>query len=188
MLRTKRAKGVKRKPTRRRSTPSWAITLADVAREYIWLWDKRHGMSAQTIATRAGVSVRRVQFGLARARAMEKGHEQYGESGVGGAGESALRGPRLIPMFPIGSYTPQSNCAHHRAIRSGSLFCCMVCHRSGIDEHPALHRDPRTDPAPEPKPAPSPSSAKQPARENRKQRRARQFAHLVPCNTARELN
>ena len=64
MLRKTRAKGVKRKPARRRSLPSWAMTLADVAREYIWLWDKRHGVSTQTIATRAGVSVRRVQFGL----------------------------------------------------------------------------------------------------------------------------
>ena len=93
MLRKTRAKGVKRKPARRRSLPSWAMTLADVAREYIWLWDKRHGVSTQTIATRAGVSVRRVQFGLARARAMEKGHGQYGESGVGGAVKAHSAGP-----------------------------------------------------------------------------------------------
>jgi len=81
------------------------------------------------------------------------------------------------PHVPLGSYTPQSICAHRRALRSGSLFCCMVCHRSGIDGHPALKRDPRTDPSPEPKPAPAPAKT---GRETRKQRRQRLFAAQSP--------
>jgi hypothetical protein len=161
--RAKKGRGAARRPIQ-------AMSLAVAAREYIWLWDKRHGMSTEEIAARAGRSVLRVEIGIERARAHEKGDIQ---SGTWGASASALKSPRLIPMFPVGSYTPQSTCAHHRAIQSGSLFCCMVCHRSGIDEHPALHRDPRTDPAPEPKPAPAP---KKTARETRKQRRERLFA------------
>jgi hypothetical protein len=158
---------------------SRAMTLAVAAREYVWLWDYRHGISPEEIATRDGQSVRRVRLGLARARAQEKGDVQDGQSGAGGASasDSALWSPRLIPMFPLGSYTPQSTCAHRRALRSGSLFCCMVCHRSGIDGHPALLRDPRTDPSPEPKPAPAPAKT---ARETRKQRRKRLFAANRP--------
>jgi hypothetical protein len=154
--------------TRRRR--GHAMTLAVAAREYIWLWDYRHGMSVAEIATRSGRTLARVQLGLERARAQEDGVFPYG---AGGASASALRGPRLIPMFPLGSYTPQSTCAHRRAIRFGSLFCCMVCHRSGIDGHPALLRDPRTDPSPEPKPPPAPAKT---AVETRKQRRAREFS------------
>jgi hypothetical protein len=142
--------------------------LAIAAKEYVWLWDNRHGISAHEIAAREGVSVRRVKEGIASARRLDRP-----ASASASASASAIRSPRLIPMFPLGPYTPQSTCAHHRAIRSGSLFCCMVCHRSGIDGHPALHRDPRTDPAPEPKPAPAP---KKTARETRKQRRERLFA------------
>ncbi|HKI17453.1 MAG TPA: hypothetical protein VKA15_06215 [Isosphaeraceae bacterium] len=157
------------------------MTLAVAARDYVWLWDKRHGISREEIATREGVSVRSVRRGLARALAQEKGDVQDGQSGAGGASDSSLRSPRLIPMFPVDSYTPQSTCAHRRALRSGSLFCCMVCHRSGIDGHPALLRDPRTDPSPEPKPAPAPAKA---ARETRKQRRKRLFAAQCPITNA----
>jgi hypothetical protein len=48
------------------------------------------------------------------------------------------RAPRLVPLFPVGAYTPQSMCGHHEPIQRGSLFCCMICHRSGHDDHPAL--------------------------------------------------
>ena len=42
------------------------------------------------------------------------------------------------------------------------MLCCMVCHCSGIDDHPGLLRSPLTDPAPEPKPAPAPAPRRPP--------------------------
>jgi hypothetical protein len=40
--------------------------------------------------------------------------------------------PRLVPLFPITSYTPKSECPHHGPIRAGSNLRCMICNRSGI--------------------------------------------------------
>jgi DNA-binding CsgD family transcriptional regulator len=141
---------------------SQGMSLATLAKEYIWLWDVRHGISINEIAVREGISVRRVQAGVSRSRAQEDNCEV----------ETADRPPRLIPLFPVGSYTPQSACRHLRPLEQGSLFYCVVCHSSGIDDHPALQRDPLTDPSPEPKPAPAP---KKTARETRRQRRQRVF-------------
>jgi hypothetical protein len=138
------------------------MSLRIMAREYIWLWDHRHGICTKAIAMREGVTVQRVEFGLDRAQAQEKTCTN----------SAAIRPPRLIPFFPIGSFTPQSACGHNRPIVPGSVLCCMVCHRSGVDDHPAFKRDPLTEPAPEPKPAPAP---KKTTRETRKQRRQRVF-------------
>jgi hypothetical protein len=46
----------------------------------------------------------------------------------------------------------------------------MVCSQSGMDDHPALKRDPRTDPKPEPKTLPE-ASPRDGAGLTRKQRR-----------------
>ena len=119
-----------------------SASLAVLAKEYIWLWDVRHGVSTQEIAEREGLSLRRVRFGIARARHADK---------VVSGDTAATRPPQLVPLFPIEAYVPSSPCAHRRKIASGSIFCCMVCHQSGIDGHPGLLRDPQTDPAPEPK-------------------------------------
>jgi len=148
------------------SRVSRVMTLEIAAREYVWLWDRRHGSSIEAIAAREGVSIARVRFGVARARAQQKGSS---------TATAAVRLPRLVPLFPIGAYTPQSSCAHRRPIDSGSLLCCMICHTSGVDRHPALKRDPRTDPAPEPKPRPAPEQCKR-RRETRRERRQRLFA------------
>jgi hypothetical protein len=114
---------------------SRTFNLEISARESVWLWDSRHGVNANEIAIRQGVSIRRVRFGLARARCYES--------------RSFLRDvrcpPRLVPLFPVGPYTPQSLCGHHRPIERGSVFCCMVCHTSGQDDHPALWHDRRFD-------------------------------------------
>jgi hypothetical protein len=140
------------------------ITVEIAAKEYSWSWDRRQGISAAAIAAREGVAVGRVRFGVARARAQEEATDVT----------SAVRPPRLVPLFPIGAYTPQSSCGHRRPIEPGSSLCCMVCHTSGMDRHPALRRDPRTDPAPEPKPKPAPERANS-RRETRRERRRRLF-------------
>jgi hypothetical protein len=149
---------------RRASRSSRTLSLAVMAKEYIWLWDVRHGVSTSEIAMREGVDVQRVRIGVARAKALENNCPS----------DIAIHLPRLVPLFPIGPYTPQAACGHNRPIEAGSTFCCMVCHSSGIDDHPGMLRSPLTDPAPEPKPAPAPA-AKKPTRETRKQRRKRQF-------------
>lgn len=59
--------------------------------------------------------------------------------------------PKMVPLFPLDSFTPNSKCAHKRRIKRGSIFCCMICHQSGVDLHPALRRSKATDPKPEPK-------------------------------------
>jgi hypothetical protein len=119
------------------------MNLEIAAKEYVWLWDRRYGFSFEAIAAREGLSFARVRFDVVRARAQEEAM----------IASRTDRAPRLIPLFPVGPYTPQSICAHKQPIERGSALCCMVCHRSGMDSHPALRRDPRTDPPPEPKPA-----------------------------------
>ena len=153
---------VKSKVARQVSIRGMSLVVA--AREYVWLWDLRHGISREMIASREGLSLRRVNAGLLRAQAQERGDV---DDNAAWLGVNGIRTLRLIPMFPIGPYTPQSACRHRQAIASGSRFCCMVCHCSGVDKHPALRRDPGTDPAPEPKAPPPP---KKPARETRKVR------------------
>jgi hypothetical protein len=147
-----------------RSAP---ISLAVLAREFIWLWDARHGVSTQEIAQREGLSSRRVRFGISRAQA----HDTSVKGDT-----TAFRPPLLTPLFPIPAYTPHSGCAHHGPIKQGSVICCMVCHQSGVDGHPGLQRDPATDPKPEPDPSSTaPPTTKKTARETRKQRRARVY-------------
>jgi hypothetical protein len=141
------------------------LTLETAAREFIWLWDHRHGVSTQEIATREKLSDRRVRFGIARARSNEP---------LISSATAALRPPRLEPLFPILSFTPSSACPHYGRMRRGTIFCCMVCHRSGRENHPALQRDPASDPTPEPKPPPEPKP--KPKEETRKQKRFRLFS------------
>lgn len=156
-----------------------------------WLRKLRQGKTVADIATAAGVSKRTVQMALARARAAEQPADPKTVVGddLHERDDSPLpRQPwwlELVPLFPIGAFTPTSKCPHHGPIRPGSLFCCMVCSASGIDDHPAMKRDPLTDPRPEPAPAApqagSPSSPLDPAagRETRKERRRRQHAAVA---------
>jgi hypothetical protein len=156
------------------------LTLAVAAREYIWLYDRQHGAGISEIAAREGLPVDRVKYGLMRARALDKKTSRDSRTGPSGLVADIAHAPRLIPLFPIGPYTPQSACPHLQPIEPGSTLCCMVCHSSGMDAHPALRRDPRTDPAPEPE---AETAAKRDLpreagelHETRKQRRRRMFA------------
>jgi hypothetical protein len=156
------------------------MSLATAAREYIWMYDINHGLSDKEIAVREGLSIRRIRSGVERARQLDNRSSQNSQDmTIPGKGRVA-HSPPLIPLFPVGAYTPQSPCPHREPIEKGSAFCCMVCHRSGMDEHPALQRDPQTDPAPESKPEPAPQHTLQPkaseSLETRKQRRRRKFA------------
>lgn len=156
------------------------LTLAGAARDYIWLYDFRHGIGHRKIAVRDRVSVRQVRDGIERARALEAMIAKDNPIEHLKPGRADEIHFRLTPLFPIASFTPQSTCPHHKSIGRGSTFCCMVCHASGMDDHPGLRRDPQTDPSPEPEPAPAPGAAEPDAtgdpRETRKQRRRRQFA------------
>jgi hypothetical protein len=157
-----------------------ALTLSVAAMEYIWLYDRRHGVRVEEIAAREGVAVDRVRFGIRRAEAQESRLSKDDLIEDLKPGRSGDLGFRLIPLFPIGAFTPQTPCPHHRAIQRGSTLCCMVCHASGMDDHPGLRREPETDPAPELQTAsaledPAPDKAVA-VHETRKQRRRRLYA------------
>jgi len=149
-----------RKRPRSRTRVRRMFAVENAAKEYVWLWERQRGVATNVIANREGVSVSRVRFGVARARAQGKSELR----------ENTLRPPFLIPLFPVGPYTPQSSCGHRQPIRRGSILCCMVCHCSGMDEHPALQRDLGTEPVRETVP-----SVEQILRETRRQRRQRLF-------------
>jgi hypothetical protein len=131
------------------------------AKEHVWLWESRRGVNIRAIARREGASVRRVRFGLVRARAQENS-KFY---------QNSPRLPCLIPLFPVGPYTPLSSCGHRQPIPRGSLLCCMVCHRSGMDQHPALQRDWGREPIRE-----KSSAVQEIISETRRHRRRRLFA------------
>jgi RNA polymerase sigma factor (sigma-70 family) len=147
------------------------VGLIGAARSY----DASTGVSFGTYATYWV----RGAIGRAIARA-SRVRERAAGLNLGVHARSRSRPPGLLPLFPIVSYTPRSACPHHGPIEPGSLLCCMVCHRSGMDEHPAMRRDLRTEPAPDRKPA-APVSA--PGRtglgarlETRRERRRWRFA------------
>ena len=177
-----RTGNVKRPRPRTRSANSLSIH----ARELVWLDELRRGYSIKEIARREGLGCRRIQHGVSRAR--ERGnssrirdsrfsndlHGRNGEISASAGREvrdDPNRPPRLVPLFPIGAFTPRSACPHHGPIRAGSVFCCMVCSQSGVDDHRALKRDPSTDPRPEPTAAALVRVSG--VRETRKQRRQR---------------
>ena len=162
--------------------PEREMSLEIAARDYVWLYDLRHGMSPRAIATRSGVSVRQVREGIERARALENRCSKDNLTDGLKPGRQDDLGFRLIPLFPIGAFTPRAECPHRDTLERGSKLCCMVCHASGMDDHPGLRRDPQTDPSPEPQPAPAAEAAPRMSaerKETRKQRRRRQFAEAA---------
>src|SRR5271165_5486031 len=56
-----RDEGRRTRTRRRRVRARATISLAAMAREYIWLWDVRHGICINEIAMREGVTSRRVR-------------------------------------------------------------------------------------------------------------------------------
>ncbi len=175
--------GPKVRMKRRGRPKSFRSTLA---RELSWLDDVRRGYTIEEIARREGLGRRRIQLGVSRAREQgsvsrcrehDSGHgerEPFGQDSEKSGSmreDYSVHAPRLVPLFPVGAFTPQSTCPHHGPIRAGSSFCCMVCSRSGVDDHPALKRDSRTEPGPDRKVDPVVNDAGE--RETRRQRRQR---------------
>lgn len=141
------------KPTQRRAR-GWARE----ARDAEWLRLHKQGWTVAEIAKTSNSGGRNVERGLARARTAEASRieEIASEGGSQTRDEAEPQIPwwlELVPLFPINAFTPNSQCRHRGPIPPGSLDCCMVCSASGVDDHPALQRDPRTDPRPEPRPS-----------------------------------
>lgn len=161
------------------------MTLESAARDYVWLLDFRRGIACQKMAAEAGLTVGDVREGIERAQKLEA--QCSGDSWLADLQSSRGAGPafRLIPMFPIGEFTPQSTCPHGGPLQRGSTICCMVCHASGMDGHPSLRHDPATDPRPEsgseteialtPAADASPLSTNARRRETRLERRRRMY-------------
>jgi hypothetical protein len=114
----------------------------------------RKGWSCRKIGLRHNVKTSTVYAAVSRARLAER------------PAGAPPRGPALEPLFPVDSFTPDSACPHHGPIKRGSIFVCMVCHQSGLDNHPALRRVAAHDPQPEPRVEPPP-----PRKKTRRERR-----------------
>jgi hypothetical protein len=143
-------------------------TLGTVISDYVWLCDLHRSMNAKKRSLRERKREQNIPATLAR-----------GRLGL----QIAHRPARLVPLFPVGSFTPHSKCAHHGPIERGSVFCCMVCHASGQDDHPALQHTYSVEPRSEAKHEdifPSSRYSDQKAfPETRKQRRQRLFRGIV---------
>ena len=119
-------------------------SLARAAADYIWAYDVERGMSPKAIAAREGLSVRAIRKGISRARRHDRGMPQVNTI------REPSNEPRLVPLFPVGPFTPDSTCPH-AGIRPSPPFVCMVCHRSYADDHPAVRppdRSARAAPTP----------------------------------------
>lgn len=133
------------------------------ARAWLFLSDQLDGKSSLKIARSWRVSVRTVQAESARVRRQLDGCSQNREY---------VPQPKLVVFFPIEAYTPQSVCRHDTVpINRGSVLCCGVCWRSGMDHHPAMMRDLRTDPKPDRKLPAAAKAARKTRRERRNARR-----------------
>lgn len=94
--------------------------------------------------------------------------------------------PELVPAFgPQPGWSPDRACQEvcRHPVPKGSSLCCMQCHESGQDHHPALKRSKFTDPPPETKRVAAPRSvAVDRQHETRAQRRQRLFPPLQPVS------
>lgn len=106
------------------TVPGPSQTLVQAAREYIWLYDLRHGVSIPEIAARAGLSIGAVRAGLKRARAIDAQSAAAPEVSA----ERPDMGLGVIPLFPAGAFTPESKCPHV-GHTPPAPYCCMVCDR-----------------------------------------------------------
>jgi hypothetical protein len=93
-------------------------------------------------------------------------------------GERAGEPTGIAPIFgPQPGFSPLTPCSniHHGRIPKGDKVYCPVCHKSGVDGHPALRRSKATDPAPEVAREAPPAPTRKPSIETRVQIRARLY-------------
>jgi hypothetical protein len=150
--------------------PEKEPVLDNAVREYLWLRDSHDTTSANKPAVRERSNTQWVPSALARACTVLSNRSF----------QIVRRPPQLVPLFPVGNYTPNSRCAHRGPIERGSVFCCMICHTSGQDDHPALQMNWSIEPNAEVKWTAAFSSNKYSKQriflETRKQRRQRLFS------------
>ena len=106
-------------------------SLETSIRDYVWLRDSQGKMSEKEPAVRERNRTQWISPALNQTRAVLTSRSF----------QFSWRPPQLIPLFPVGNYTPSSPCAHRSRIERGSFFCCMICHASGQDDHPALQNN-----------------------------------------------
>lgn len=123
----------------------------------LWLADLRAGQTVREIAAKTGLSIWVIQSSVRKAKLAVQSPSQN------------IREPVLVPLFPITSFTPLSECPHKRPIPRGSSFVCMVCGQSGKDHYQALRLAPGERP-----PDPPAQSDDEPKQESRRARRARE--------------
>jgi len=121
---------------------------ADTAATWLACW--RFGFTIPEIADECGVSAATVHAALSGAI------EREGPPPVVRPGEDFP--PALLLSFGVGT-TPLAllTCddVHPRGpIPAGSTLCCAVCHKSGLDDHPALYLGPADVPPSEPETPP----------------------------------
>jgi hypothetical protein len=97
----------------------------------VWMHNLNHERSAKEVLARAGLSAQHSHASLARCLSWQT-RSFY---------RDLRQSPRLVPLFPVGSFTPGSVCGHYGPIERGSVFCCMICHNSGQDDHPSLQNN-----------------------------------------------
>jgi hypothetical protein len=117
------------------------------------------GLSVDRLAGRFHLSIRSVESILAGARS----DRERSRSGP------PPRAPKLVPLFPVGAFTPDSPCPHYGPIKAGSNLACMVCGKSGRDGHPALVIHKGEEQPPDPRIAKNTQSS----RESRRRLRSR---------------
>lgn len=79
----------------------------------------------------------------------------------------ALERLKLLPRFPVLSFTPNSACVHKGPLPAGSLEYCPCCHASGQD---GLKIPTDVQPLPRDKPKTPPAATPRPTRKQRRKR------------------
>lgn len=95
--------------------------LRQAAKEWVWLYDFRDGVSIEDLAEREGLEEKSIREGIDRARDSEI------EALAQVADPTDLLQP--LPVFPFGPFTPASACPHRGPLLGGHpARVCMVCH------------------------------------------------------------
>jgi hypothetical protein len=113
-------------------------------RRFTWLARSDSGQSTRSIAQEYSLSQRTIQHEIKLAK---EEVTAFVES------RRLMRVPKLVLFFPINGLFPFSRCRHDVVpLPHSTKLCCAICHRSGVDNHPALQRHPRFEPRPDPVP------------------------------------